>query len=206
MVAGEFVASLATLMLPVEFPPAAGEKVTSSAVLCPGVRTRPAEIPLVANLALELATPVIVTLEFPALASETDRAPLDPTETLPKLILGVPLSSREVAAMPVPLTATLLGEFAVSLVMDTVLETAAADFGEKTTLSVDWLPAPITRGKDIPEIVNPLADALACVTVRFDPPVLDIVTDCETVPPTATDPKLIDGGETDNAAAAAGAL
>lgn len=205
MVAGEFVALLATVMLPVKFPAAAGEKVTLRAVLCPGVRTRPAETPLAVKLALELATLAIVTLEFPALVSETVRAPLAPTETLPKLKLDVPLSSREVAATPVPLTATLLGEFAASLVMDTAPETAAADFGEKTTLSVDWLPAPITWGKDIPVIVNPLADALACVTVRFDPPGLDMVTDCETVPSTATDPKLIDGGETD-IAAAAGAL
>jgi hypothetical protein len=89
--------------------------------------------------------------------------------------------------------------------MDTAPETAAADFGENTMLSVDWLPAPITRGKDNPVIVNPLADVFACVTVRFDPPVLDTVTDCETVPSTATDPKLIDGGEMD-IAAVAGAL
>lgn len=205
MVAGELLALLATVMLPVKFPAAAGEKVTLSAVLCPGVRTRPAETPLVVNFALELAMLEIVTLEFPALVSETARTPLDPTGTFPKLKLGAPLLRSIVEATPVPLTATLLGEFAASLAMETVPETAAADFGEKTTLSVVRFPAPITKGKDIPVIVNPLADVLACVTVRFDPPVLDIVIDWETVPSTATCPKLIDGGDTE-IAAGAGAL
>ena len=177
MIAGEFDALLATVMLPVKLPAAKGEKVTLSAVLCPGVRTRPADTPLVVNIGLELATLEIVTLELPALVSETASAPLAPTETLPKLKVGAPLSSSEVAAIPVPLTGTVVSEFAESLTMDTVPETAAADFGENTMLSVDWLPTAITRGKDIPEIVNPLAEALACVTVRFDPPVLDTVTD-----------------------------
>ena len=163
----------------------------------------PAETPLAVNPALELATLEIVTLEFPALVKETVWTPLAPIDTLPKFKLGVPLSSSDVAAMPVPLTDTLVGEFAASLVMDTAPETAAADFGENITLSVDWLPAPITTGNDIPVIVNPVADALACVTVKLDPPVLDMVTDWETVPFTATDPKLIDGGDTEIAAAPA---
>ena len=82
-----------------------------------------------------------------------------------------------VAATPVPLMDTLLGELAASLTTDTVPETAPAAFGENTTLNVDCFPAPITMGKDIPVIVKPLAVVLACVTVRFDPPVLDTVTD-----------------------------
>ena len=177
MVAGEFDALLATVMLPVKVPAAKGEKVTLRVALCPGARIMPAETPLPAKLALELATLEIVMLEFPALASETASVPMAPIDTLPKLKLAAPLLSSEVEAMPVALTATLAGEFAASLVMDTSPVTAAADFGENTILSVDWLPGPITRGKGIPVIVNPPADVLACVTVRFDPPVLDMVTD-----------------------------
>ena len=40
--------------------------------------------------------------------------------------------------------------------------------------------------------------------IRFDPPVFDMVIDWETVLPTATDPKLIDGGDTEMAAAVPG--
>ncbi len=49
--------------------------------------------------------------------------------------------------------------------------------GEKTILNVDCFPGPIVRGSEIPAIVTPAAVVLACVTVRFDPPPFDIVTD-----------------------------
>ena len=50
-------------------------------------------------------------------------------------------------------------------------------------------------------IVTPAAAVLACVTVRFDPPPFDIVTDWEAVSPIETEPKLTDAGATDIVAA-----
>ena len=153
MIAGEFVALLATVILPVKFPAAAGEKVTLSVAFCPGARVRPAETPVEVNLALEMLTLEIVTLELPALVSKTPRTLLPPMDTFPKLKLEAPLLRSVVAATPVPLMDTLLGELAASLTTDTVPETAPAAFGENTTLNVDCFPAPITMGKDIPVIV-----------------------------------------------------
>jgi hypothetical protein len=54
----------------------------------------------------------------------------------------------------------------------------------------------------MPLTVNPGTATLACEMDKFDPPVLDTVTDCETVLPTATDPKLTDGGDIEMAAEA----
>ena len=63
------------------------------------------------------------------------------------------------------------------------------------------LPAAIASGRLTPLIVTPAAVALAFVMVRFDPPPLDMVTDCEAVLPRDTDPKLIDAGARDMLAA-----
>jgi len=67
MMVGEFVASLAMVMIPVRFPAAAGAKATSNIAFCPGARIIPAETPLVVNPATELLTWEMDTLEFPAL-------------------------------------------------------------------------------------------------------------------------------------------
>lgn len=53
----------------------------------------------------------------------------------------------------------------------------------------------------MPEIVIPAAVVLACVTVSVDPPLFDMVTDCEPVPPTGTEPKSMEAGATEIVAA-----
>jgi hypothetical protein len=134
-------------------------------------------MPLVANLAFEILTLEIVTSEFPAFVIETPRTLLAPTDTVPKFKLVALLFRREVAATPVPLMETVPGEVAASLTMDTVPGAAPRAFGENTTLNVDCFPAPITRGREIPVIVNPFTAVVTCVTLRLDPPALVIVTD-----------------------------
>jgi hypothetical protein len=47
IVAGEFVALLATITLPGKLPAAAGVNVASKVADCPGARIKPAETPLV---------------------------------------------------------------------------------------------------------------------------------------------------------------
>lgn len=102
---------------------------------------------------------------------------LFPIATFPKLKLDVLVVRSAVAAVPIPLKETVLGELETSLMTDTLPDKAPAAFGEKTTLNVDCFPAPIVRGSEIPVIVTPAAVVLACVTVRFDPPPFVIVTD-----------------------------
>lgn len=106
-----------------------------------------------------------------------------------------------VAAMPVPLKVTVLGEPEMSLITETVPDKAPAAFGENRMLNAACFPGAIVRGSEMPVIVTPAAAVLACVTVRFDPPPFDIMTDWETVSPTDTEPKLTDAGATDIVAA-----
>jgi hypothetical protein len=194
MAAGELEALLATVMLPVKLPAADGVKVTCNAALWPGARIKPAETPLAVNLAPETLTPEMVTLEFPAFVSVTLSVLLAPAETFPKFKLPALLLRSAAAATPVPLMATVLGVLETLLITDIVPVTAPVVLGANTIFKMACFAALIVMGKLPPEIVNPFAAVLACVMVSGDPPGLDMVTDCETVPPTATDPKFTAAG------------
>jgi len=84
MESGEFVALLATEILPVTLPAAAGAKVAVKVAVCPGVRITP-ETPVALKPAPETVTLEIVTLELPAFVSVTDCVLLFGMVTLPKL-------------------------------------------------------------------------------------------------------------------------
>jgi hypothetical protein len=204
MMAGELVAVLAMLMIPAKFPATVGAKVTSSVAFCPGASIIPAETPCVVKPATELLTVEMDTLEFPALVIVIPKTLLFPRATFPKVKLDKLTFKRKVSETPVPLMATVVGELEALLVKETLPEAAPAAVGENDKLIVDCLPAPIVIGSDKPVIVNPGAAILSCATIRFDPPVFDTVIDWETVVPTGTDPKLIDGGDTEMAAGVTG--
>src|SRR5579863_2583588 len=87
IVAGEFVALLATVTLPDKLPAATGEKVASSFADCPGARIRPGETPLSEYCAPETLTFDTVTLEFPAFVRVTLSTLVFPTATFPKFRL-----------------------------------------------------------------------------------------------------------------------
>ena len=177
IVAGEFVALLSTVTLPEELPADTGEKAASSVADCPGARIKPAETPLSEKCAPETLTFDNVTLEFPAFVRVTLKALLFPTATFPKLRPEALVVRSAVAAIPVPLTETVLGELERSVITETWPDKAPGAFGEKMTLNAACFPAAIVKGRGIPVIVTPAALLLACVTVRFDPPVFDMVTD-----------------------------
>jgi hypothetical protein len=124
------------------------------------------------------------------------RTPLLPTEVLPKLKLDTLVFSRDVAGTPVPFTVTVLGELEAFVVMETAPDTAPLDFGANTTLNVDCRPASTDTGSESPVMERPFPAELTWLTVSFEPPLLVIVTDWETVLPTATEPKLSDPGAT----------
>jgi len=155
MMVGEFVASLAMVMIPVRFPAAAGAKATSNVALCPGARIIPAETPLVVNPATELLTWEMDTLEFPALVIVIPKTLLLPRGTFPNVRLDELAFNREVVEMPIPLTATVAGEFAALLMTETTPEANPVAAGENNKLIVDCLPAPMVIGSDRLVIVNP---------------------------------------------------
>ena len=102
---------------------------------------------------------------------------LFPTPTFPKLRLEALVVRTAVAAIPIPLKETRLGELERSLITVISPDKAPAAFGEKTMSNVDCFPARMTMGSEIPVIFTPAAVVLACITVRFDAPPLDIATD-----------------------------
>ena len=109
---------LVTVTLPLVAPLVVGAKVTVSATLCAaasvtGTASPPTEIP--APLA---ATCVTVTLEFPVLASCRLCVELLPAFTLPKFKLAGESDMVLAAAVPVPLSATVAGEFGALLTME----------------------------------------------------------------------------------------
>src|SRR5215472_4995554 len=109
MVAGEFVALLATDTLPVAFPAVEGAKPTFKVAFCPGLRTVPAETPLSLKPAPEMVTPEIVTFELPEFVRVNVRELVLPVLTLPKFkLVGLALSRYVAAALTVRVAAVLV--------------------------------------------------------------------------------------------------
>src|ERR1700676_3601599 len=104
MLAGELVALLLTVILPVAAPLAEGAKVEVSEVLCPGARVMPLA-PVELKPAPATMTCAIATLEFPALVIVMFCVLLFDTFTLPKFKLATLEFSNSVAAVDVVVTA-----------------------------------------------------------------------------------------------------
>ena len=118
-VAGEFVALLLAVTLPVMLPVAEGAKLTLKVAFCPGVRTVPVETPLTLKPAPDTLTPEIATLELPEFVRVTGRVLLVPVFTFPKFkFVGLALS-RYVAAFTVSV-AVLLVTLPVELLTTTL--------------------------------------------------------------------------------------
>ena len=101
MLAGELVALLLTVILPVAAPFADGANVEVSVVVCPGERIIPLAL-LELNPAPATRTCEMVTLEFPAFVSDTFCVPLLDTFTWPKLkALELELSNKVPAVVTV---------------------------------------------------------------------------------------------------------
>ena len=107
ILAGEFVALLETLTLPVALPALLGAKVTFNVAVCPAEIINPEDTPLTLKPGPDWLTLEIVTLELPVLVIVTESILLVLTFTLPKLRLDGLLLSRNVAAFTVNV-ATLL--------------------------------------------------------------------------------------------------
>lgn len=201
IVAGEFVALLVTVTVPEKLPDATGRKVSSRVADCPGARISPAEMPLAEYPAPETPTLEIVTLEFPELVSVTPSMLLFPIATAPKFRCEVDIVNNALDAIPVPLTVTMSGDAEASLTMETPPESAPADFGANTTSREARLPGAIVSGNETPVTETPGAVALALLMVMLVEPSFVIVTDCDAVDPSGTEPNLIAVGATDIEAA-----
>ena len=122
--------------------------------------------------------------------SVTACVPLPFTKTLPKLkLLGLTLMVEE-AARPVPLTATVVGEFGALLIIDTEPVTLPAPGGAYCTLKFPVCAGASVIGSARPVKPNPVPVTVACEIVRVAVPVFLTCKVCEFVVPVATEPKL----------------
>lgn len=188
--AGEFVALLFTVTVPLYACAAAGSNETVKAADWFGVNTVPEETPLIVNPVPATETLETVTFEFPLLVSSTLRGSSLPTVTFPKSsVVGV-TPSRYVAATPVPDSETARGDAEVLFTKDTEPLKLVAELGSKLTLKAALFPAVMVRGVVKPLILKPLPEMLADETVRSAVPVFFREIVCESVVPVTTLPKL----------------
>jgi hypothetical protein len=191
IVAGEFVALLATLTLaPLTAPAAVGAKVTVSVADWPDVRIVPLETPLVLNPAPVTVTPEMVTFEFPVLVNEVVNELVPPTFTLPNERLVGLAPSNCVAACPVPERLIASDEGAPFVVRVIEPVTAPDEDGSNVALKVALAPAAIVVDVLRPVCPNPEPETLICENVSVASPLLVNVIDCDFVLPIATVPKL----------------
>jgi hypothetical protein len=135
----------------------------------------------------------IDTLELPVLVTVIVCAADDvPVVTLPKLKLVGLMPRVSVAAMPVPLRLTEVGELAALLTIERVPDAVPTDAGRKVTVTVACWPAFTLRGKEKPLTLKAEPDALIWLMFRVAVPLLVITSTWDKLVPTTELPKLIE--------------
>ncbi len=162
------LALLTTLALPVTLPELVGAKTTLNVAVCPAASV--AVSPLVMYPAGTLIAEMF-TMVLPALVSVTVCALLLlPRETFPKLSEAGLAESCKVEATPVPLRATLVGEFGALLAKEMLPVREPVLAGVNATSRFALCPGSKLKGTTSPVNPNPLPETLACDTERFAVP------------------------------------
>ncbi len=183
------VALLVSVSIPVSVPAATGLYVTVKFTVCPAANDAGTVRPVT-------VTPVPV---YDILVIDADSAPVFssftvcvcslPTATSPKVIAaGVAVSAAPVT--PVPLRATSEGELAALLAIVIIPVSLAPVVGLNAAVMDAVWPALSDIGSFGPEAVNPVPDTEIAEMVSESVPLLDNVTDCVALCPTAKFPKL----------------
>lgn len=190
MPAGEFVALLEILTVPVRVSACLGAKVRLSVAVWPGARVAPLIPPPATTSVAEAVTAEIVMLELPVFFRLTERVLALPTVSLPKLrLVGVAVTVR-VAAIPLPVIASARLLFVALLVIAVFAEEVLTVVGVKTSVPFAVAPAARTIGVVIPlRVKAELLDDQEEI-VRLAAPVFFSCTACDTLEPNGTLPKL----------------
>src|SRR5260370_22073325 len=135
----------------------AGAKRAVKEVVCPGVRVRGTDKPVMLKPVPEVLAAEIVTLAVPELLSVMVCAPVLPTSTFPKLKLdGL---GESAASMPLPASEATVGELYALLLIETLPDALPAAVGANCALKVLDCPGARENGK-----VNPLMPKPAPMT------------------------------------------
>ena len=142
IVKGDPVALLTIEMLPFTAPAIVGLNWTVRMRFCDGERVTGALPPVIVKPDTPNVIWEIVTLEFPVFVMVTFcEAEEVPVVTLPKLRLVGLVPSVRIAAIPVPVRATDVGEVAALLVIEMLPEAGPTEVGEVAALLViEMLP------------------------------------------------------------------
>jgi hypothetical protein len=170
---GAFDALLANEAAADAAPVAPGVNVTVNATGWLGVTVTGNEIPLIENsegFVPPKATEDTVTLA-PLAVRVPLAVPLEPVTTLPTAtVMGLTLKVPGVAAVPVPLNATVRPGFDAFDVTEILPLKLFADGGVKMTLNDALCPGVSVKGVEIPDMLNPLPLSVAPEIVTFTPP------------------------------------
>ena len=156
-------------------PLAPGVNVTVNVADWPALSVDGSEIPESANSPLLILADETVT-DAPLAVRLPLSAELAPSTTLPKLRL-VGDTANVPAAVPVPESAMLSGEFDAFDTTDRLPLAAAALAGVKVAVNVTLWFAVRVAGRVSPLIEKPVPLKFACEMVTDDPPVLVSVSD-----------------------------
>ena len=188
MVSGEFGALLTMEMEPEALPPEVGANCAVKEALWPAAILSGVEIPLIVKPVPDAEACEMVSEAEPPLVKVTVCEPLLPTATEPKVTFdGL---AETCGVVPVPLMAMVSGEFGALLTMEMVPEALPPVVGANWAVKEVDCPAPRLSGVEIPVMVKPEPEAVACEMVNEAEPPLVKVTVCEPLLPTATEPKV----------------
>ena len=173
-----------------------GLNCTVNVALCAEAKLTGRLTPLTDRLCPLTAICEIVVALLPVLVMVTVWFAEPPTFTFPKLRDAGLTDNVAVAATPVPLRATTVGEVE-ALVTRLMLPLARpAVCGANCAVNVLLFPAAIVRGVATPLTLNPAPVELTCATVKSALPVFVMITGSDFVCPSIKLPKLILVGDT----------
>src|SRR5712672_2859160 len=117
-----------------------------------------------------------------------------PVVTLPKLRLAGLIPKVKVAAIPVPLRLTEVGEVAALLTIEMLPGAGPTAGATKTTVTVVCWPAPTFNGSENPLTLNPGPVAVNLENVNVAVPVFLMINAFDKLAPTTTLANVIDVG------------
>jgi len=157
---GEEEALLTTVRLPVALPATNGRKLSVIVKFCEGDNVTGVPVPLKEKPVPLTVICEIVTFELPVFVAVTFWVAKVFVFTLPKLTLAGVTDSVSVAATPLPLKASVAGEFGALLTNETLPAMLPVDGGVNCTLNELACPALSESGTVSPLILKPVPDTL----------------------------------------------
>src|SRR5216684_4550154 len=149
-----------------------------------GFKIVPGVTPLVLNPVPVAVTLEIVTFEFPVFVSVVLNEPVFPTFTFPKPRLVGLMPRVNVAATPMPLRPTDVGEVGALLTIEMLPEAEPTEVGWKATVIVVCCPALTFKGSENPLTVKAEPVSVNWVMLNVAVPVLVMIKTWDELLPT----------------------